>query len=150
MMYFEIFIISQFNYCPLIWRIITRGLNNKITNIYKQESFPYIQYRMTMIPVLKILIKTNTIHLRNLQQLAKKNFKAKHGIAPMIMNKIFTFVEKYTYNLRSGMHFSRVNVYSTQYGTESIGNLGEKNLSLFPVHIKDFKALGRFKNQIKK
>ena len=42
------------------------------------------------------------------------------------MNEIFTFVENITYNLRSGTHLSRINVHSTQYGTESIGNLGEK------------------------
>ena len=42
------------------------------------------------------------------------------------MNEIFTFAEKNTYNLRSDMHLSRVNVHSTQYGTESIGNLGAK------------------------
>ena len=53
------------------------------------------------------------------------------------MNEIFTFVENNTYNLRSGMHLSRVNVHSTQYGTESIGNLGAKIWNLVPVHMKD-------------
>ena len=66
------------------------------------------------------------------------------------MNEIFTFVENSTYNLRSGMHLSRVNVHSTQYGTESIGNLGAKIWNLVPVHMKDLKALSTFKNQIKK
>ena len=63
---------------------------------------------------------------------------------------MFTFVENNTYNLRSGMHLSRVNVHSTQYGTESIGNLGAKIWNLVPVHMKDLKALSTFKNQIKK
>ena len=66
------------------------------------------------------------------------------------MNEIFIFVKNNIYNLRSGMHLSRVNVHSTQYGTESIGNLGEKIWNLVPVHINDFKALGTLKNQIKK
>ena len=48
------------------------------------------------------------------------------------------------------MHLSRVNVRSTQYGTESIGYLGAKIWDLVPVHMKDLKALSRFKNQIKK
>ena len=65
------------------------------------------------------------------------------------MNEIFTFVENNTYNLRSGMHFSRVNVHSTQYGKESIGYLGAKIRNLVPVHMKDLKALSIFKNQIK-
>ena len=53
-------------------------------------------------------------------------FKVKTGIALIIMNEIFTLVESDTYNLRTGMYLSRVNLHSTQYGTESIGNLGAK------------------------
>ena len=59
------------------------------------------------------------------------------------MNEIFTFVENNTYNLRSGMHLNRVNVHSTQYGTESIGYLGAK------IWDQDLKTLSTFKNQIK-
>ena len=66
------------------------------------------------------------------------------------MNEIFTFVENNTYNLRSGMHRSRVNVHSTQHGKESVGNLGAKIWNLVPVHMKDLKALSTFKNQKKK
>ena len=71
-------------------------------------------------------------------------------MTPIIMNKIFTFVENNIYDLRSGKHLSRVNVHSTQYGMESIGNLGAKIWNLVPVYMKDLKALSSFKNQIKK
>ena len=67
----------------------------------------------------------------------------------MIMDEIFTFVKNNTYNLRSGMHLSRVNVHSTQYGTESIGNLEAEIWNLVPVLMKNLKALSTFKNQIK-
>ena len=33
---FKIFIMSQFNYCPLVWICHSRGLNNKINNIHKR------------------------------------------------------------------------------------------------------------------
>ena len=58
-------------------------------------------------------------------------FKVKIGIAPIIMNELFTFVENNAYNLISAIHLRRVNVHSTQYGTESIGKLGEKFGILF-------------------
>ena len=48
------------------------------------------------------------------------------------------------------MYLSRVNLHSTQYSKESIGNLGTKIWRLAPVHMKDFKVLSAFKNQIKK
>ena len=66
------------------------------------------------------------------------------------MNEMFTFVEKNTYNLRSGTHLSRVNVHSTQYCTEFIGNLAATIQNLVPAHIKDLKTLNTFKHQIKK
>ena len=88
--------------------------------------------------------------MSNFQQLAIEVFKVKIGIGPIIMNEIFTFVENNTYNLRSGTHFSRVNGHSTQYGTESFGNLGAKICNLVPAHIKDLKTLSTFKNQIKR
>ena len=34
---FKTFIMSQFNYCPLVWMCHIRGLNNKINNIHKRS-----------------------------------------------------------------------------------------------------------------
>ena len=74
-------------------------------------------------------------------------FKVKIGIAPIIMNEIFTFVENNTYNLRSGMHPSRVNVHSTQCGT----NLLVVSMQKFGILLQPTcTALSTFKNQIKK
>ena len=66
------------------------------------------------------------------------------------MNDIITFIEKNTFNLRSGMHLTRVNVHSAKYGTESTGNLGAKSLTFVPVYIKHLNALSAFKNHIRK
>ena len=94
--------------------------------------------------------KSVTIHQRNLQQLATEIFEVKIEIAPITMNEIFTFVKNNTYDLRSGMYLSRVNVHSTQYDMESISNFGAKIWNLAPVHMKDLKLISTFKNQIKK
>ena len=94
--------------------------------------------------------KSVTIHQRNLHQLATEIFEVKIEIAPITMNKIFTFIKNNTYDLRSGMYLSRVNVHSTQYDMESTGNLGAKIWNLAPVHMKDLKIISTFKNQIKK
>ena len=51
------------------------------------------------------------------------------------------------------MHLSTVNVHSTEYGTESIGNIGQILWNIVSVLIKncrDLKALCTFKNKIKK
>ena len=143
------FIISQFNYCPVIWMIHNRGLNNKISHIHERAlRIVYNDYSSSFEDLLN-KDKSVTIHQRNLRQLAIEIFKVKIGIALTIMNEIFTFVVNNTYNLRSGMHINRVNVHSTQYGTESIGYLGAKIWDAVPVRMKDLKTLSTFKNQIK-
>ena len=144
------FIISQFDYCPLIWMIHNKGLNNKINHIH--EGALCIIYHNCSSTFKDLLSKDKsvTIYKRNLQQLATEIFKVIKVIAPIILNETFTFVKNNTYNLRSGMNLSRVNVHSTQYDTESIGNLGLKIWNHVPVHMKDLKALSTFKNQIKK
>ena len=97
------FIISHFNYCPLIWIIHNRGLNNKINHIQERAlGIVHDEYSSSFEDLLN-KDKSVTIHQRNLQQLTIEIFKVKIGIAPIIMNEIFTFVESNTYNLRSGM-----------------------------------------------
>ena len=127
-----------------------RSLNNKINHIHQRAlRIVYNDYSFTFENLLN-KDKSVTIIQRNLQQLAIEIFKVKIRIAPKIMNEIFTFVENSAYNLRSGMHLSRINMLSTQYDTESIGNFGAKTWILVPVHMKDLKALSTLKNQIKK
>ena len=128
--------------------IHSRGLNNKINHIHDRAlRIVYNDYSSRFEDLLN-KDKSVTIHQRNLQQLAIEIFKVKIEIAPIIMNELFTFVKNNTYNLRGGMHLSRVNVHSTQCGTESTGYLGAKIWEI-PVHMKDLKTLSTFKNQIK-
>ena len=120
------FIISPFNYCPLIWMIHNRGLNNKINHIHERGLRIVYHDYSSSFEDLPDKYKSVTIHQRKLEQLATEIFKVKIGIAPRVINEIFTFAENNNYNLRSGMHISRVNMHSTQYGTETIGSLGAK------------------------
>ena len=83
--------------------------------------------------------KSVIIHQCNFQQLPTESVKVKKGIDAIIVNEIFTFIENNTSYLRNGMHSTMVNVHSTQYGTESIVNLGAKIWNLAPVRMKDLR-----------
>ena len=97
------FIILQLNYCPLIWIIHNRGLNNKINHIHERAlRIVYDGYSSTFEDLLN-KYKSVTIHQRN-QQL--EVFKVKIGRSPIIMNEILTFLKNNTYNLKSGKHLA--------------------------------------------
>ena len=55
---------------------------------------------------------------------------------PKIMKEDFVFQENETYSLRSGNHLARQNIRKTQYGIESISNLGARIWDLLPREIK--------------
>ena len=64
--------------------------------------------------------------MKNLQHLATELFKVKNNLSLEIMIEILVFQGSETYSLRSDNHLARKNIRTTQYGTESVSNLGAK------------------------
>ena len=90
-MSFKSFIISQFNYCPIICMCHRRGSNNKINNIHERPlRIVYRDKKFSFETLLK-RDKSTSIHMENLQYLATESFKVKNGLFPEIMIEIFVF-----------------------------------------------------------
>ena len=149
-MLFKSFIISQFNYCPIVWMCHGRGLNNKINNIHERALRIVYQDKKSSFETLLKRDKSTSIHVKNLQHLATELFKVKNDLSPEIMKEIFVFQENETYNLRSGNHLARKNIQTTQSGIESVSNLGAKLWNQLPGEIKNSSSLTVFKNKIRK
>ena len=63
------FVISQFNYCPLIWMFHNRALNNRINRIHERASrLVYLNNSQSFSELIE-LDNAVTIHQRNLQVL---------------------------------------------------------------------------------
>ena len=71
----KIFVISQFDYCPLIWMFHNRALNNRINTI--QERALRIVYQNKNLSFSELIQLDNavTIHQRNLQVLVTEVLK---------------------------------------------------------------------------
>ena len=147
---FKLFIISQFNYCPIVWMCHGRGLNNKINNLHERALRTVYQGKKSSFETLLKHDKSVSIHVKNVQYLATEIFKVKNDLCPEIMKEIFIFHENPTYNLRSGNHLTRRNIRTTHYGIEIISNLGAKIWDLLPGEIKNASSLSVFKTKIKK
>ena len=143
------FVISQFNYCTLIWMFHNRALNNKINKIHKRVlRLAYQNKNLSFIELLE-LDNAVSIHQRNLQVLATEIFKVKNNLSPEIMKQVFDFQEPY-YNLRSETsQFRRENIKTTHYGIQSVKILGPRIGAMVPQNIKNFKYLQEFKKPIK-
>ena len=142
---FKLFIVSQFNYCPIVWMCHGRDLNDKINNLHERALRTVYQGKKSSFETLLKHDKSVSIHVKNLQYLATEIFKVKNDLCPEIMKEIFIFHENPTYNLRSGNHLTRRNIRTTHYGIEKISNLGAKIWDRLPEEIKNASSLSFLK-----
>ena len=66
------FVISQFNYCPIIWMSCQRHSNNSINRIHEKAYHDYI----SIFEGLLDMDDSITIHQRNIQAIALELYKA--------------------------------------------------------------------------
>ena len=93
------FFMLQFNYCPLTWMCHSRA-KNKINRLH--ERCLRIIYKYKVSTFGQLLEKDSSVHLhtRNLRFLAVEMFKVVQGLAPTIINDLFSLKE--TNNLNMG------------------------------------------------
>ena len=101
------FVVSQFNYCPLVWMFHTKELNNRINSLHEKALRLIYQNRNLSFDELLKLDKSVSIHYRNLQYLLTEIYEVKMGLSPPIMNDILTLDENASYNVRSGVTVTR-------------------------------------------
>ena len=87
------FVISQFNYYPLIWMFHNRALNNRIIKTHERALRLVYQNKNLSFSELLELDDAVTIHQRNLQVLVTETFKVKNNLLPEIMKQVFDFQE---------------------------------------------------------
>ena len=88
---FKTFIISQFNYCPLVWLCHSRTLNNRINNKYHRAQKLFYQDKKLSFEELLQKDKPVTAHMKYLEYLAIEIFKVKNGLSPIIMTEVINF-----------------------------------------------------------
>ena len=66
---FKAFIISLFNYCPLVWMFHTKQLNNRINSLHENALRVAYQDRNSSFNELLKLDKSVSIHYRNIMNI---------------------------------------------------------------------------------
>ena len=91
-----------------------KTLNNRISNIHHRALRIKYQDKKTSFQELLQKDKSVSVHMKNLQYLATEIFNVKSGLSPIIMNKVFKFIDNESYNLRIGIHLASRNMH-TEY-----------------------------------
>ena len=140
---------SQFGYCPLIWMLQSRGLNNKINHIHERALRIIYNDKSSSYSELLTKDRSITIHHRNIRALATEIYKVIQRISPALLNEVFV-PRKCNYDLRGNNFLERRRIKSVRYGTESISFLASKIWEILLNETKDSDTLQIFKAKIKK
>ena len=149
-MLFKAFIESQFNYCPLIWMLHSRTMNNKINRLHERSLRIVYSDQSSTFEELLERDKTFSIHHKNIQSLAIEIYKFVNGLSPEIMNSMFNLNENNQYSLRNVFELYSRNPRTVKYGKETISYLAPKIWSIVPQTIKEGTSLYSFKAKIRK
>ena len=140
------FVLSNFNYCPLVW-FISSTKSWKKSKIFRKG--PLDSYES---PYEKLLEKSDksTINLRSHRSLCLEVFKTVYELNPSFMNDLFQLREsnrpvreKYRLNL----NVPKTN--QVKFGTKSLRNLAPKIWNSLPPNAKSADNLNSFKALIK-
>ena len=130
------FVESQFNYCPLIWMLHSRTLNNKINCLHERAlRIVYSDYKSSFNTLLE-KNGSSSIHHRNIQCLAIEIYNFFHGFSPAIMGYIIKLNRPPTYNLKTRQELYSRNPKTVRYGTETMSFLAPKIWAIVLQSIK--------------
>ena len=141
------FVLTFFNYCPLVWMYCSRKNNKLINNIHERAL--RIAYNDFSSNFEQLLLKDNTVtnHTRNLKQLATEIYKTIHHENPRFMEEIFSINES-PYNLR-GVTFTRNKPNTVAYGLDTISYRCQEVWNSIPTEITSSPNINIFKASIK-
>ena len=109
---------SQFAYCPLVWMFCFRQSNNLINKVH-ERALKLIHQDNCNCQTLLEKQHDFLIHQRNLQVLMTEIYKIVNGIAPPIMNSLFTF-RLNQHNLRNFQELLTEKRNTVNYGLETV------------------------------
>ena len=142
----ESFIMSNFNYCPLVWLFCNSKSTGKQETIQKRAlRFLYDDYESNYEHLLTLANKP-TIEVRKLRFLAIEIFKTINGLNPSFMNEIFTLN---TRRIESRNVLLVKSQRTKQYGTDTLRSLGPKIWNALPLETRTSDNLNIFKSLIK-
>ena len=140
------FIVSQFNYCPIIWMYCQRKSNNLINRIHERAL--RIAYNDYFSDFNSLLRKDNniTIHQRNVQALSVEIYKTLNDLNPTIMHDVFSVKGHNFSTLKQNLAYP--NPRTISYGVETFGYKASQIWSKIPRDIQQIEDISIFKKSI--
>ena len=145
---YKSFIMSNFNYCPVVWMFTSKSSLSKLEDI-QRRALRFVLDDYTSI-YHELLNKANVPgeKIMALRYLAIEVYKCVNGLNPKYLNDILT-IKKCKYDLRDDSLINRNKVSTTSHGLKSFKDYGAKIWNLLPESCKGAISLREIKDLIK-
>ena len=133
---YNTYVLSIFNYCPLVWMYCSRTANNNINRVHTRALRAIYNDVSLNLDELILLDSSSSIHVRNLRALLTEIFKSLNRQNPSFMWSLFIKKES-TYDLRRSTLLKLPTVLTTKFGTKSLIFRGSLLWNSLPNNFKN-------------
>ena len=144
----QAFVLSNFNYCPLVWYFTTANQLQKVEKIQQRAlrfiTDDYVSNYETLLRDTEM----STMRVRQMQNLCIEIYKTLSNLNPEYMHELFER-NSHTYSTRRPNNLKIPRVNQTSFGSRSIRAEGAKLWNHLPENIKSSENLSIFQNLIK-
>ena len=145
---YKSFIMSNFNFCPVVWMFTSKSSLNRLEDIQRRAlRFVLCDYDSCYENLLAAA-SVPGIRINLLRCLAIEVFKCVNGLNPEYLNEMI-HKKSSPYELRDNSILSRPKVNYTHYGLKTFSSYGAKIWNTLPVSLKSGLSLYEFKQMIK-
>ncbi len=144
---YNTFILSNFNYCPVVWHFCGKTSTKKIEAIQERAlRFMYNDKESTYDALLD-KCGYSTLHMRRIQTIATEVFKSLNNLNPTFMKDSFQSKDV-SYYLRDANVVNQPKFNKITYGKNTFKYYGAHIWNLLPNHIKLSTDIECFKSLI--
>ena len=138
------FIMSNFNYCPLVWHFCGKMNNQKLEKIQERAlRILYDDYKSSYEHLVETA-GTCTILINRLRQITLTVFKSLHGLNPPCLSDMFV-IKDMDYCMRDSSILMLPKRKNKTHGWRSISYLGPKLWNDLPNYMKETDSLNEFR-----
>jgi len=141
------FILSNFNYCPVIWHYCSEKKSIKMEKIQERAlRFIYEDYDSSYEDLLQ-KSKLPSLKIRRIRTIAIETFKIIHRKSPQYLHDLID-IKARSYNFRSKNTAAVPRVRTTRYGLKSFRYNAAQIWNELPNHCRQESSFDQFRNII--
>ena len=145
---YNTFILSNFNYCPIVWHFCGKVSTKKIEKIQERALRFMFKDENSSYDTLLQRCGYDTLHIRRIKYIATEVFKSLNNLNPPFMKEMFDIKET-SHDLRDSNLVFQPKFRKITYGKNTFKYYGAHIWNILPSEVKKCTSLDNFKFLLK-